>query len=177
LRRAAQIVLGIAVALATVCVGYMRRLELGASFWHVFHGQSVLCGGYRIPVPDGWTVMDQGEEDVTLVAARTDGAIISVLAPRARLTAPRDMDLWIASKHRLLDEQGLTQIVDHSVQYDGQRVACLTGSRPRNVTLRASSTFVNMDCASTGPLNFLFLGQQSELQDFDKIVSQIQKSN
>lgn len=173
MQRTAQIVVGIGAAMMLVYFGYTRRAELNAKLWHLIHGHSVLFGGYQIPVPEDWTVTDQEESDFTLAAARTDGAVISVSEARARLTAPRDVDFWVSVKHKLLSEQGLTEIVDHSVQYDGGTAACVAGSRHKPLTFRADSIVVDMDCVSTGPLNFIFLGRQSELPDFDRIVSQI----
>ena len=46
---------GILLAIAvTSLVGVFAGLPLYARIWHFIHGNSVLCGGFRVPVPHGW---------------------------------------------------------------------------------------------------------------------------
>jgi hypothetical protein len=79
-----------AIILALICIvvgalaylTYTRRLQIAAKAWHWRHGNSAIVSGYQVPVPDGWLVTSQTDEDLNLFAtgSREDVTVFGNIA-------------------------------------------------------------------------------------------------
>lgn len=55
----------LATLLAVTVLGIYAGLPIYAKLWHLVHGNSVRCGAFTVPVPNGWWARDGGCSLVT----------------------------------------------------------------------------------------------------------------
>jgi hypothetical protein len=159
----------IAVTLLAIYAG----LPIYASVWHLFHGSSVRCGEFTIPVPAGWWARDGGCSLVTPSPAYT-----------LKTQAPTQMFFNLLPTPSVNDSQWRGDVVAQ-LQRDGNifegtkelAVAAIptvcfqyrTPSKPR----RASTITCNVDRRMV--VTF-FYDDPKLANDFYKILSGIQDS-
>jgi hypothetical protein len=161
-------------------IGYAKRYQVAAKLWHWRHGNSAIVSGYQIPVPEGWLVTSQTDEHLELVVTDIDGrgsifANIAVGTGRPKANQPRDLTLWRSNKQQFLESKGLKDIDERSLHFDDETVVCMGGLEARDIWRFPNATLFTLECMSTGPLNFMYVGQKSEVPQFEAVVSGIRK--
>jgi hypothetical protein len=159
---------------------YARRFQLAAKIWHWRYGSFAIVSGYQIRVPDGWLVTSQTDEDLNLVATRTveHGTVfanIVVGTVRPRSSKPRDLAPWRLSQEQFLRSKGVKDIDERTLHFDGETVQCMGENVARDVWRLPNATLFTLGCMSTSPLIFMFVGQKSEVPQFEDVVSGIRK--
>jgi hypothetical protein len=167
MKSGAAFVLAILFFVALSYVAFAKRDRLLARLWHLRHGNSLIVSGYQVPVPNGWLVTNQTDLDVELVATGTDErgpvfAHILVSTNRPRSYRPRDLTYWRLSQEQFLKGKAFKNIEERTLYFDGESAVCIGGP-------------VNLRCMSTTPLNFMYVGQESEVPRFETIISGIRK--
>jgi hypothetical protein len=167
MKSGAALVLATLFFVALSYVAFVKRDRLVAKLWHLRHGNSLIVSGYQVPVPNGWLVTNQTDLDVELVATGTDErgpifAHILVSTNRPRSYRPRDLTYWRLSQEQFLKGKAFKNIEERTLHFDGESVVCI-GSP------------VNLRCMSTAPLNFMYVGQESEVPRFEAVISGIRK--
>jgi hypothetical protein len=169
--------------LIVVCAyfAWIRRFKIEALIWHWRNGYSTRLGEYEIPVPAEWLVERYDEAGfVELINTRPDrkaGALAHVSGVTV-IVLPwpiGDLDKWQVHKREDLEQEGLTDIEEKMLQFDGDRFACSGGYELRHITGIPSVGAVSMECVSSGRLKLMFLGPASGLDDFYTIAGNIRK--
>jgi hypothetical protein len=172
-RQAWKMKSGAALVLATLFFvalswgAFARRDRLVAKLWHWRHGNSVIVSGYQVPVPDDWLVRNQTDDHVELVATGTDerGPVFAHILVSTNLPQsyrPRDLTYWRSSREQFLRDRGFNNIEENTLHFDGEIVVCV-------------GRLINLACMSTSPLNFMYVGQESDTAQFEAVVSGIHK--
>ena len=174
MKKTISLLLSCIVIAALTYFAYAKRLQIAAKAWHWRHGNSAIVSGYQVHVPDGWLVTSQTDEDLDLIATRagehgTVFANILVGTVRPRSSYPRDLTFWRLHQRQWLENRGLKEIDERTLDFDGATALYIDGERFPNATV------LNLVCMSTSPLNFIFFGQKSELPQFEAVVSGIHK--
>jgi len=102
-------------------------------------------------------------------------ANISVTTMRPKSSVPRDLTIWESYQKQFFGREGLKNVEEHTLHFDGETVLCMGGNEARDVWGFPKAALLTLGCMSTSPLNFLFVGSRARLGDFDTIVSQIQR--
>lgn len=170
----------IAAIAALAYLTYLKRFQIAAKAWHWRHGSSVIVSGYRIPVPNGWLVRNQTEEDVDLIATgagdhRPLFANVIVSTGRPRSNEPRDLGAWKSHEEQFLENKGLKDVDERTLHFDTETVVCLGGYEARDIWRFPNATLFTLGCMSTSPLNFMYIGQKSEVSQLEAIISGIRK--
>jgi hypothetical protein len=180
MKKTINLLLSCIVIAALVYFAYTKRLQVAAKAWHWRHGNSAIVSGYQVPVPDGWLVTNQTEEDLDLSATRTDEhgtvfANIAVMTGRPRSNYPRDLTYWRSFQHQFLESKGLKDIDERTLHFEGAMVLCMGGLEARDIWRFPNATLFTLGCVSTSPLNFMYVGQKSEVPQFEAVVAGIRK--
>ena len=149
------------VMAALAYFAYTKRLQIAAKAWHWRHGNTVLVNGYQVPVPEGWFVTNQTEEDLDVDLVATGGRVL-VMSNRPRSSRPRDLSYWKLNREQSLEGKGFKDINERTLHFDGETVVCV-------------GSLVILECISTTPLHFMYVGQESEEPQFEAVVSGIRK--
>jgi hypothetical protein len=161
MKKTSLLILSFVVVAALAYVSYVKRLQIAAKAWHWRHGNTVLVNGYQVPVPEGWFVTNQTEEDLD-VELVTTGASVSVMSNRPRSSRSRDLSYWKLNQEQLLEGKGFKDINERTLHFDGETVVCVGG-------------LVILPCISTTPLHFMYVGQESKESQFEAVISGIHK--
>jgi hypothetical protein len=180
MKKRIEVLVILVIATPFVFLAYANRVQLATRLVHGQHVDSATVSNYRVPVPDAWLVTDEMGGALTLVATNADQhetafPNITITTTGTQSSAPRDLTAWESSQRQLLESKGLKDIEERTIHFDGETVRCLGGNEVRDIWQFPNSTLMTLGCASTSPLNFMFVGPRSRLADFGKIVSQIHK--
>ena len=157
---------------------YSRRFQIAATVWHWKHDGSVQVGNYVVPVPPTWLV-ERGDASVSLTNTSrqrqvepgfyTNAGILLMLVPR-----PGDLDFWKSTEMERLKQQHIEPIEQKVFRSGSDVFVCLGGNELRTLGI-ATSKVISMSCKSSGRLEIIFTGPQSDLEAFYTIVSQIRR--
>jgi hypothetical protein len=79
------------------------------------------------------------------------------------------------SQEEFLESKGIKDIDERTLHFEGETVLCIGENVARDVWRFPNATLLTFRCMSTTPLNFMFVGQKSELPQFEAVVSGIRK--
>jgi hypothetical protein len=162
-------------------VAYSGRYQIATKVWHWRHGNAVHVGGYQVPVPDNWLVLNITSRAVQLLNTQakehSDPAFpVNASITVSSLQAPvPNLDSWKAIKQQWFGHDGQHAVVERELRFENERVLCVGGRQLRDVLHVPNASILALECSSTGTLSLLFVGEQSDLRDFDSIVTQIRK--
>ncbi|HLZ13852.1 MAG TPA: hypothetical protein VKP58_14810 [Candidatus Acidoferrum sp.] len=168
---------------------YFRyRYPLTAKIWHWRHGYSTTMGNYEVPVPEHWLIADQDLVALTLMNSSPNRprdakvhmtAVVTVFPFRQRAIGPDALAFWLSNERQWLARDGVESIHEKTLKIGDESITCI-GGRQLDAILRRNSNhletnFISFDCMSERGLNILFVGEQSDLQSFYNLVSQIRR--
>lgn len=161
--------------------GYSRRFQIAAKIWHWRHGYFTRVGDYVVPVPEHWLVEEVTFETVELVDTSARGprkdplwGINVIMVGCVRTTGTPNLDFWKTYRQQQMERHGARYIEERTLHVADNTVVCLGGHQFRD-EMHFPSSIVSVECASTSTLQLMFVGQQSNLEDFYTLVSQIRK--
>ena len=176
------------------------RYPIAASVWHWTHGYSTNMGGYVVPVPQSWFIMNHNSDSLDLantVPRRPprDGklhmaASISVFPFRRSSVDANKAELWLTRRRQQLSGEGVEDVEERRLQFGDERAACIGGSE-LSAALRslptlntdeklypvraAASNIFSVECMSDRGLNLRFVGEPQDREQFYEFVSQIRR--
>lgn len=161
------------LALLLICcvyLGYRSRFRIAAKAWHWMHGYTCGVGNYDVPVPQGWLPKYVDSGDIVLYDAQ-NFASISILPG----IPAKDLTFWEGERRQKLEGDNIGHILQHTIYLRDQTVSCIGGAEFSRLLNISAPDVISLDCQSTGPLHLMFLGQDSELETFYRIASQIKQ--
>ncbi len=162
-------------------VAYSRRFEISAMLWHWKNGNFVRVGNYSVPVPRNWLVKAQPLGGSLLVQTQFKRGTsvlsgINVVSVDYLSVPTNDLDFWKSNKKEWLKNNGVSNLEERSLSFEGEAVACLGGHEFRDVMQMPDAADVfSIDCRSSGRLHLMFVGQQPNLEVFYSMIPKIQK--
>lgn len=179
-KRLGLVLLGILILASAVA--YQLRFRVRAVTWHHFHGDSVVVGIYRVPVPSGWFAEQPSASEVQVWNSRTGESIWVRLFPK-----PRNFTLafWTDVMEAKVKPPLLTT-GRRDLPIAGEPAVCLEKDLETDAPLRLhlpSTTRVHLpavDCKSAGPLDVMFFGGiwpevRHDYSEFYSIIGSIQR--
>ena len=183
--------LPVLVALFIIAIGYAaytKRYQFEAKAWHWRHGYSVTMGDYVVPVPEHWFISDQNYVAFTMMNAAPNlprdhkfhtTAVVTVFPFRQRAIAPDGLALWLSLQRQRLARDEVESVEEKTLNFADESILCI-GGRELNAILRGNPNHLETDiisrnCMSQRGLNILFVGEPSDLQSFNALVSQIRR--
>jgi hypothetical protein len=185
--------IGLLVVLFLFLLGYITyayRYPIEAKIWHWRHGYSTLIGNYVVPVPEHWIVLNENSEALTLVNIspnqfQRDGrlhtaAVIDVFPFRDGLIDADKMDFWVSLQKQRLASREVKPIEEKTLKFGDESITCVGGlelnaldKRPNHPQMEA----VSLNCMSERGLNFLFVGESTDVQPSYNFLSQIRRKS
>jgi len=189
------------IFLATLGFGaFAYRYPIAASVWHWTHGYSTNMGGYVVPVPQHWFIMNHNSDSLHLVNTApkrpsNDGklhmaASISVFPFRRSSFDANKVELWLTLRRQQLSDEGVENIEEKRLQFGDETASCIGGSE-LSAALRALRTvntneklyparaaltnIFSVECMSDRGLNVWFVGEPHDREHFYEFVSQIRR--
>lgn len=162
-------------------IGYSKRLQISARIWHWKYGYSAQVGNYNVPVPDNWLVLSQGQSDLTLTYVSRKQSLPSAfpVAPMITISslpvAVANLDFWKSRQQGLLETDKVRQVEQRTLMVGDEKVICIGGSVARDVFQVPQSDLISLECRSSGTLDVMFSGSQSEVQRFYDILGEIHR--
>ena len=155
------------------CIVYSKRLQLSAVAWHWKNGDIVRVDNYEVPVPRGWLVRVEPSGLTSLIDTQPGkdanvNVIIILTVPQ-----PGNFEFWKSYERRSLTEHGFGTIEERSLSFDSEAVECLGGSELSDV--KNASSFISVECWSSGHLRLIFSGKKQGLDVLYSIVPKIRQ--
>ena len=153
-------------------VAYRDRFRIAARIWHWRHGYVSRIGEYDVPVPAHWLPKYDVPGDLLLYNTERF-ALVSIL-PRTPVPTP-DLTPWESVSRQMLEARHVDHITQHTIKFDSQMVSCIGGAQFSQLLKISAPSVISLDCQSTGNIHLRFTGQDSELETFYSIASQIKE--
>jgi hypothetical protein len=169
-------------------LAYAKRYQLAAKFWHWRHGNSMTMGNYEVPVPEHWFIYDQNYVALTMMNSAPilprdhkfhTATVVTVFPFRHRVIGPNGLAFWLSLERQRLAREKVESVEETTLKFGDESITCI-GGRELNAILRGSpnhleTDIVSRNCMSERGLNILFVGEPSDLQSFNTLVSQIRR--
>jgi hypothetical protein len=172
-------------------LGYLahaKRYQLAAKFWHWRHGNSMAMGNYEVPVPEHWFITDQDYVAFTMMNTAPNlpkdhkfhtTAVITVAPFQLRAIGPDGLAFWLSVQRQWLARDEVESVEEKTLNFGDESITCI-GGREVSAILRGTPNHLETDiisrnCMSQRGLNILFIGEPSDLQSFNALVSQIRR--
>jgi hypothetical protein len=176
-RRALAAVLSV-LLLAAAYVGFLYQLQIEARFWHWRHGNVCRLGDFDIAVPKGWLPKYTSPTDLDLIDTQLrpglnpalHSAIVSFSLTRF---APRDLTFYRSGMEDRFKIDGVSRIVEHTFQFEDKTAECVGGTVLQDEIKFPAAGFISLNCMTTANIDLMFVGQESNLDKFYGIASQI----
>lgn len=167
--------LGTTLAL-TSYAAYRYRFRIHAIIWHARHGDSILLGAYRIPVPSPWFVKEASSNEAQIWNAETGEIMLVRARPWPTVI---DLDLWTGIENKMQDPQFVI-LARRKLQVGGESVVCLEkdlGTSVQSITIHLPG----VNCISAGQLEIQLFGgthaaPRYDYSEFYGLVSSIRKN-
>lgn len=176
--------------LLTVCVAVLliawllwsNWAQIESVVWHWRFGNSIAVGHYIVPVPRHWLPerTNEGEALILVDTAKSSWrrtlpgtTIVSVIAPIA--DRPPDLDYWSSHRRKFLQERGLKDAEERTIQVGDDHAVCVGGHTLRAM-MHVTTDSILFDCMSARSLTLTFAGPESGFEQFQSITSQIRQS-
>jgi hypothetical protein len=178
-----QIILVTAAVIVAVSAwgAYQKRFQMAAHIWQFRHRGLMSFDGYSIPVPANWYVQD-GESDIERLFRMDSARGPGKWNPSATMTfmdGPplQDLDKWTSLVASSFKSQGVEPVLRPGVSVEGETFSCVGGEVLPKAPGKSDPAPVAWHCRSTGRLEILFTGPQSDLNQSWDIISRIRKAS
>jgi hypothetical protein len=169
-------------------LAYAKRYQLAARFWHWRHGNSMTMGNYEVPVPQRWFIYDQNDVAITMMNSAPNlprdhkfhtTAVITVFPLRLRTLGPSGLAFWISFERQRLARAEVESIEEETLKFGDESITCIGGRELSAISLgyahHLETDIVSRNCMSERGLNIDFVGEPSDLQPFNALVSGIRR--
>lgn len=127
-------------------------------------------GEYDVPVPARWLPRDDVPGDLLLYNTEKFASVAILPGVPAQ-----DLAFWESARRQRLESDHVEHIVQHTIRLESQTVSCIGGAEFSQLLKISAPSVISLDCQSTGNLHLMFTGQDSELETFYGIASQIKE--
>jgi|SRR5579864_4913165 len=176
-RRIALWVSLVALLIALSFVGELFHGVIVSTVWHWRHANSVAIGGFEIPVPGQWFVVNV--DDIGQLARAhfpsLHGTPFESRVTVSVLTKPlTDLQFWEGQEQALYTKEGATILGRREIPLGTEyRVVCVEGDLVRGALKVWTPHLVSANCQSNDRLNLLFTGSEEDLLEFYRIVEKV----
>jgi hypothetical protein len=174
-------VVALLIAIVFAFVGYPRRLQIAARFWHWRHGDITYVGGYEVPVPKDWLPeMYDDPSIIDLVHTRpsvSDGPLSKtgiIFVTVVPLPLKNTLG-WESATRRLFENYGVQDVQEISMEVAHEEILCIGGHVLSHLVPHSGITAVSFQCVSSGHIGLQYSGPESDLDQFRAIASGIRQ--